>query len=252
MSVAFGTIGATDEGATQTDAAYPASIAANNLLLHFVASKFNTSSHSVPSGFALLDNDTAGLGNEFGTDTGTVVASVHQKIATGSESGTEACTITSGSVAQALIARITRSGGSGFTVAATTARWTTGSTSPLSVTFDDAVGFEAGDYVLVFFGSNTNGTTSYGSPALTASGATFSAGTQRAFTTSALGGQMNVVLYEHTVSSGSSSSAPAFQLNQGGTAGEGPVVLVRVRETASGGFVPAWARNANQMLRGAP
>jgi hypothetical protein len=239
MSVAFGTIGATSNGTSSLATDYPASIAANDLLLHFAASKYGDSSHSVPSGFALLDGEVAGIGSNI-ADSGSVVASVHQKTASGSESGTEALTVTSGNVAQGMIARITRSGGVGFQVAATRARWATDSTNPLAVTFDEAVGFEPGDYVLVFVGLNANLTTGVTSPALTASGATFSAFTQRAFTTTATGGDMAVFLTECSVSSGSSSAVPSFQMTKSGsTQGEGPVLLVRVRENA--GATPASA-----------
>jgi hypothetical protein len=239
VSVAFGTIGATSDGTTSLATAYPSSIAADDLLLYFAASKYGGTSHSVPSGFALLDGEEAGIGSNI-ADSGSVVASVHQKTATGSESGTEALTVTSGNVAQGMIARITRSGGVGFQVAATRARWTTDSTNPLSVTFDEAVGFEPGDYVLVFVGLNTNATTGVTSPSLTASGATFSAFTQRAFTSTGTGGDMAVFLTECSVSSGSSSAVPSFQMTKSGsTQGEGPVLLVRVRENS--GATPASA-----------
>jgi hypothetical protein len=240
MSVAFGTIGATSDGTSIVVTSYPASIAAADLLLYFVASKYASSSHSTPANFDPLDTDTAGAGSDI-TDSGGVVASVFQKIAAGTESGgSNSCSITSGNVAQGMIARLTRSGGSGFTVASTTARWTTDSTNPLSVTFDDAVGFEPDDYVLVFVGLNTNGPSGVTSPALTATGATFSGGTQRAFTATGTGGDMLVYLVEFTVSSGTSSSAPAFVMTKSATTqGEGPVILVRVRETVAAGGVPS-------------
>lgn len=233
MTVAFGSIGATSDGTTSIATAYPASIAADDLLLYFVGSKFKTSSHSVPSGFALLDNDTAGTGSEFGSDTSSVVASVFRKFATGSESGTEACTITTGNVAQGIIARVTRSGGVGFVIDATTARWVTDNTNPLNVTFDDAISFAVDDYVMVFVGTNTDATTGVTGVSLTASGATISAATQRARTATLTGGDMHVYLCDFTVTAGSSSVAPTFQMTKSGsTQGEGPVILVRIREDA--------------------
>jgi hypothetical protein len=238
MSIVFSAIGATSDGTTSLATAYPA-VTAGDLLLHFVASKYGDSSHSAPANFDLLDSDTAGVGSNI-TDSGSVVASVHQKTATGSESGTEACTITSGNVAQGMIACLSHSGSGFDTAVATTARWITDSTNPLSVTFDDAIGFQTGDIALVFVGLNTNGPSGVTSPTLTASGATLSAGTQRAFTSTGTGSDMLVYLVQFTVSSGSSSSAPVFEMTKSAsTQGEGPVILVRIREATPAGGVPS-------------
>lgn len=231
MAVAFGSIGATSDGTTSLATDYPASISADDLLLYFAASKFAGSSHSVPTGFALLDSETGGVGGEV-SDSGLVVASAFRKTATGSESGTESCTITSGNVAQGLIARLTRSGGVGWVVDSSRANWSTDNTNPLNVTFADAIPLAVDDYILVFTGLNTNNVTSMTTVSLTASGATISAVTQRALTVTSTGADMMVYLAEFVVTAGSSSSAANFQGGKAGTQGEGPVLIVRVREDA--------------------
>lgn len=239
MTVSLASIAATAESATSVAADYPASIAANDLLLYFVGSKNNTSSHGVPSGFTLLDNDTAGIGSESTGDTGSVVASVFDKDATGSESGTEACAITSGSVAQGFIARLTRSGGTGFDVVTTTARWTTNNTNPIGVTFDDAIDFAVDDVVLVFVGLNANTHTNVASPSFSATGITFGSATAQRFTSTSLGTDMSVSLHSAVVTAGSGSATPSFQATKStNSAGEGPLILVRIRETAGGGTTP--------------
>lgn len=235
MAVSFGTIGATSDGTTSIATAYPASIAANDLLLYFAASKFAGTTHSDPSGFTLLVNETAGVGSNI-ADSGSVVASMWRKIATGSESGTESVTVTSGNVAQGIIARLTRSGGVGFIIDATKGRWSTDNTNPVSVTFDDPITLETDDYIMVFFARNTDlgsAGTAFTAASLTASGATFSSFTQRATTATTTGLDMRVDLIDFTVTAGSSSVAAAFSGTKSGTTqGEGPVLMVRVREDA--------------------
>jgi hypothetical protein len=235
MTVAFGTIGAISDGTTSISTAYPASISAADLLLYFAASKYASSSHSTPSGFTFLDNDTGGIGSDI-ADSGSVVASVWRKDATGSESGNESVTVTSGNVAQGAIVRVTRSGGIGFIIDATTARWNTDNTNPVDVTFDDTVDFQAGDYVLVCAPRNTDlgsAGTAYSAASLTVAGVTFSSHTERAWTGTVTGGDMRLVIVDFTVSSGSGTAAPQFQATKAGTSqGEGPVILIRIREDA--------------------
>jgi hypothetical protein len=249
MSIALASIGATSDGTTSLSTDYPASISAGNLLLHFVASKFNDSSHSTPGSFTLLDTETAGVGAEFGSDSGTIVASLFSLIASGSESGSVSTTVTNGNSSQGFIARLTRSGGSGFLLASTTARWVTDNTQTIAVTFDDAIDFAPGDYVAAFVGLNTNSPTGLGSLSFTASGITFGTAAQQRWTSTGTGGDSSVAMVDAIVSSGTGSVVPSFSALKATSAqGEGPVILVRLREASGGGFQAAWARNSNTMI----
>lgn len=216
---------------------YPASIAADDLLLENVATKWNASSHGTPTGFTLVDADSAGDGlSESGTDSGTCVASIFSRIASGSESGTltQPVTDASGGVL-ARMARISRSGGTGFSLQSTTARWTTNSTDPLDVTTDDAVDLAPGDLLWVLWGVNTDRMTGLASATFSASGITFGTPTIE-YGETTLGGDMAMVVVYVPVDSGSATGAVSLTLEKAGSAdGEGPLIFVRVREDAGGG-----------------
>jgi MSHA biogenesis protein MshQ len=251
MTVELYGVGATADGTTSLSVDYPASIAAGEMLLLFIGSKFNTSSHSPPGDWNPLDADAAGVGNEFGSDSGTVVASVYWKIADGTETGSITVGVTSGNVAQAFICRYNRTAGSGWDLAATTARWTTDNTNPISVTFDDNPGMTAGDVVAIFAALNANLPSNISVTTLAATGATVFSPLQRRFTATGTGGDMLVSLYDYEITAGPSSAAPTWQATKNSNAGgEGPILLVRLREASGGGgFQAAWARGANTVLQ---
>jgi MSHA biogenesis protein MshQ len=250
MTVELYGIGATADGTTSLSVAYPASIAAGEMLLLFIGSKFNTSSHSPPGDWNLLDTDVAGAGADSGSDTGTAVASVYWKIAAGTETGNITVSVTSGNVAQAFICRYNRTAGSGWDLASTTARWTTDNTNPISVTFDDDPGITVDDVVAVFTALNANLSTNIASTTLAATGVTVFSPLLRRFTSTSTGGDMLVCLWDYEITLGSSSAAPTWQATKStNPQGEGPVLLVRLREASGGGgFQAAWARNSNTMI----
>jgi hypothetical protein len=251
MAIAFGSISAaTADGTTSLSVAYPSGISAGDLLLLCVVNKWVAFPTSPGSPWTSVHSDSAGAGANSGSDSGTCVATMWQTVATGSESGSVSVTITSGNSAQGFIVRVTRSAGSGWDLAATTARWTTDNTNPISVTFDDDVGITAGDYLGLLVGLNANAPTNLSSETLTATSATIGARSQRRFTATGTGGDCIICYSDGTVTSGTATAAPAVTITKNTSAlGEGPLILIRAREATSGGFVPAWARNANQMIQ---
>lgn len=243
MAVSLASIGTASVGTTSPlSTPYPASIASGDLLLHLIASKFVGSAHTTPTGFDFLDSDAAGFGSEDGSDRGTVVASAFDRIADGAESGNLSTTwtgLTGGSVAMGIIARLTRSGGSGFDVVATTARWTTDNTNPISVAFDDAIDFEVDDYCLIFYGNNSDNPTNITPVSLTASGITFSSPTTQLWAKTVDGGDMGIAYVDAVVTAGSGTTAPSFSATKNtSNVGEGPLIFIRIRES-SGGSPPA-------------
>jgi hypothetical protein len=235
ITVTIGGVAATADGTTLLSVAYPATIVTGAILLLFIGSKWLASSHSPPGDWNLLSLEFAGSGADSGSDTGTVEASVYYKIADGSETGNITVSVPSGNVAQAFIAQYARSLPGGIDVAATTARWTTNDTNPISVTFDDDPDLADGDCAIVFAALNANGPTNIQTTTLAATGATIAAGNQRRFTATGTGGDMLVSLYDYQVTAGASSAAPTWQATKAVTAqGEGPVILVRLREAAGG------------------
>lgn len=105
MSIAFGSSGAAATGSSSLSCAYPSSIAAGDLLLLFVSSKYVAP--TTPSGWILVSSAAVGSGT--GADAGTVYLSVYKREADGSESGSLSVTITSGNAAIGQICRYTKS-----------------------------------------------------------------------------------------------------------------------------------------------
>jgi hypothetical protein len=241
---------ATADGTTSLSVAYPSSPQAGDLLLLFIGSKWLSSSHSPPGDWTLLSLEFAGSGSDTGSDTGTVEASVYWKIADGTETGNITVSIPSGSVAQALIVRCFRTAGSAWDYAATTARWTTDNTNPISDTFDDDPGITDDDVLLVFAALNANLSTNVASTTLAATSATIALRTQERFTATSTGSDMLVSLYSYDVTAGTATAAPTWQATKStNAAGEGPVILVRLREASGGGgFQAAWARQRSGII----
>lgn len=249
MAVSLASIGTASVATTSPlSTPYPASIASTDLLLHFIASKFVGSAHTTPTGFSFLDTEAAGTGSEFGSDRGTVVASLYDRIADGSETGSLSTTwtgLTSGSVAQGIIARITRSGGSGFSIATTTARWTTDNTNPISVTFDDAIDFAVDDYCVILYGNNSDTPTGISPTSLAASGITFGSLTAQLWAPTLEGGDQAIAYIDAVVTAGSGTATPSFEAEKtANNVGEGPLIFIRIREAAGGGAADLTVQDA--------
>jgi hypothetical protein len=97
MAIAFGTAGTVAVGATTLTVPYPASVAAGNLILVFIANKYPNNFPNTPADFTLLNRYSGGAGT--GIDNGAATISVYSRIATSALTGNISFTITGGNSA---------------------------------------------------------------------------------------------------------------------------------------------------------
>ena len=237
MAVTFGAVGTRFAGgtnaATPIAIAYPTGITAGQMLLLFVTVKVNTITVTTPSGWNLLLDISGGTGAS-ALDAGTTRTYVFWREATGLETGTVSVAFSATPTGHTgYIVRYTKGAGTawatptavgGADVVHGTAWAATGSAN-LSVT--------TGDLVVIGNGNDTDATTAYTTPTLTATGATITTPTVRlAQGGSASSNDCGCNLYDAPVTAGTSSAAPSHTLAAGPSAC-GETAFVRLRETAA-------------------
>jgi hypothetical protein len=232
-SVTFGAIGTvTTSGTTAPTVAYPAGIAAGNLLILAIANRPNASTPSTPSGWTAPANNTVtgGAGAE-GAGTGVVRITVFVKEATGSEAGNLALAITSGTSCGAVIWRVSRGSGKSWLVALASGSDNSAGTG-WSATFGSNPGVTSGDLVFVASAASED-TASFASQALAQTGVTYGAMTERTDTAITTGNDLRLVVTEHPISSGTSSAAATYTMTASGTGSTntaGASVMIRLRQ----------------------
>ena len=232
-SIAFGAIGTvTTSGTTAPTVAYPAGIASGDLLVLAVANRPNSSTPSTPSGWTAPSNYTVtgGAGAE-GAGTGVVRATVFVKEATGTESGSLALAIASGTSCGAAIWRVSRGSGKRWLVALASGSDNSAGTG-WSTTFGSDPGVASGDLVFVASAASED-TASFASQALAQTGVTYGAMTERADTAISTGNDLRLVVTEHPISSGTSSAAATYSMTASGTGSTntaGASVMIRLRQ----------------------
>lgn len=232
-SLAFGTIGAvTTAGTTAPTVAYPASIAAGDLLVLAIGNRPNAQTPATPSGWTALSGNSAtgGAGTE-GAGTGTMRCTVFIKEAAGTESGTLALSITSGTSASAVMWRVTKTTGKNWSVALASGSENTAGTA-WSATMGSDPGVTSADLVYVASVSSED-TASFASEALTQTGVTFGTMVERADSAISTGNDQRLVLAEFPVSSGTSSAAAVYTMTASGTNSAnaaGVSIMIRIRQ----------------------
>jgi hypothetical protein len=225
-TVSYGSIGTAGSGITSAAPGYPAGIAAGDLLVLVVANKYPNDGPAETAGFTFVSNGQ-GLGGAGapGPDSGDCYATVLTKEATGSESGTETITVSSGNSTAAFIARFTKSGGS-WSIAACNGGDTSSDTS-WSVTGDLDPGVITGDFLVACCGVNNN--LSLGSAhVITQTGVTFAAGVEIADNSTSFGDNVGTKISYHEVTAGPSSGVPTYTCTLS-IAGAGATVILRIR-----------------------
>lgn len=231
MTVAHVATGSRSAGGTTTvSPSYPAGVAAGVLAIAARVLKPQTATGTAEAGWKQRISVTGGTGTT-GADTGQTRIVVDTKILAGSESGSVTFdNASSPNSSHGVIALYSKS---------STALWdltnfSSGSDAShgtgRSVSGASALSLQPGDVVLAICGSDTDTATAYTSPAITVSGITFGATTQRlgagGVTT---GNQTGLMIFEATVTSGTASANPSLSLS-GGPSNCGPVVFYRLRE----------------------
>lgn len=259
MTVAFGSAGSTGAGGLSASTTLPADVGQGDLLLVTCTTKPPGTAPITPgtgpsppdNGWRILGRLHGGQGAS-GPDTGFVTATVFFKFAAGSESS-EVVTLVAGETGTDGGGMIVRSwryskdAAKVWDIAAAVGQSNTPGTS-WSATGDRPFGIASGDVVLAVSAANTD-LRSFSAEAVAATGATFGSATERHDTGDVSGEDTRLVVSEHPVSSGASTSTPAFTMTaSGATANEpaGATILIRLRERDA----PASEWGAFSRLRG--
>jgi hypothetical protein len=234
MTIAWQQTGAADTGTTSLSLAYPVTgLAAGDIFLLCIACK-KAVYPSTPSGWTLI---TGAQGTNAGNGDGSVDqgygrVSVYYKIAVGTESGSQAVTITSGNSCAGLIIRY-RATRPVLFAASVGADDTTGSNT-WSITGAQALDVKVGDVVVAVSAINTDAYT-YNTQAPSIGAATFAAVVERAEAASSRGDDCHLNISEHTVTGAGSAASPTFSMTSSGNgtnAPEGTTALFRMQEAS--------------------
>lgn len=238
MSVGYGSTGAGATGSTSLSVAYPASIAAGDLLVLGVVSKYPTNGPTTPSGWTLAAQAQGGSGSA-GLNAGDVYVTAYTREADGTEAGSLAVTLTGCNSAAGAISRYTKTAGYAWSVAATSGTDTSAGTG-WSVTGAADPGIAAGDMVVAVTGANGDAASASGQ-SVTTTGVTYGGTTERTDTRGTIGDKCIFNVCTADATSGASSAAPAFAATFAASGANypcGATVLVRLREDPPAGTDP--------------
>lgn len=233
-AIQFGGFGAAGAGTGSVSLAYPANIAAGDVLVAALVNKYPTNGPATPSGWTLAAQGEGGTGAS-GLDTGHVYTTVFTKIADGTESGSLTVTITGGNSAVGRIARYFSNGGGRLAFSATAGSDNTAGTG-WSVTGAANPGISAGNLIVAVSGVNTDGR-SFSAEAVTATGCTFDTAVEDMDAGSTAGDDVRLIISRHFCMTGPASAAPVFTMTASGsdaaTEPAGATVLLVLREHPS-------------------
>lgn len=224
-------------GGTSVSPAYPASIAAYDLLILTIGMKpsaANGGSVTTPGGWTPIVSLTGagGYGTTLGADTGNTNVFTFYKVAAGTETGNLAVTIATNGVSWAQISRLSNASGS-WSVTGTTGSDT--SAGSVSIAFGADPGVTGGDYVIGAMTIPTNVTTpaQFSAEAFSQSGITFGTVTEIGEADSGTGSDIGGFRVHAPVSSGTSAGVPTMTATAVGTTTNvrGPGAFIRVRES---------------------
>ena len=243
-AVAFGSRGNVATGTTSLSVPYPASIAAEDLLVLVVGNKYPTNGPATPTGWTKVGQGSGGLGAA-GADSGQVYSTIFVKEAAGTESGNLAVTVTSANTSMARMFRYTKASGTAWTYDVTTGTDNVANTT-WSITGAGNPGIAAGDMIIVASALNGNRVTTW-TESITATGATFGATTERQDSSSGTGNDMGLIVSEHPVTAGTAAAAPVYTMTgASGTANAnsptGASVILRIREATLNCFTDDFNR----------
>lgn len=237
MSIAFGAAGAVAYGTTSVAPAYPAGIAAGQLLLVKIGTRpGNTVTATLPSGGWWRVGESIGTFGTTGLDAGPTRAVVFAKIATGSESGTLSITVTSGDACFAYMESWTCAAGARFSLELFTGQDSSSGTGYSAAATAYAGALVTGDFLsaLIVKPTDAGSTAAWSAHGFTATGITFSARTEVAEAATANGNDLGGVGFYASVSSGTMSGTSITATATLSNASYGPAAIVRIREITPG------------------
>jgi hypothetical protein len=228
-------------GGTSVAPAYPASIAAGDLLVLIIGMKpstANSGSVTTPDGWTAITNGSltgaGGYGTTLGGDTGNTNVFTYYKVAAGTETGSLTVTIATNNVSWAQMYRFSTSLTTMvWSVAGATGTDIVGNTT-VSIAMTSDPGVTGGDYIIGAMCIPTDVTTpaQFSAEALSQTGVTFGTVTEISEPDSDIGNDIGGVTYRAPVNSGTSSATSTFTATAGGTVTNvrGPGVFIRIRE----------------------
>lgn len=229
---------------TSVAPAYPSGVVNTDQLVLFVGQKPGTAGGGTvtsPAGWTLREEltDAGGYGTTTGADVGNTNLRVYTKdVVDGTEAGSLSVTLATNSVSWAFIVRVPTGGGE-ISYGTADGQRTTAATASTSITLTNGASptnFQAGDIALwaMCIASDVTTPAQFSSQSITATGATFSGATELNEPDSANGNDIGGYSAWAQVASGSSTTAPTVTTSVTGTLTNvrGPVVLLRLRETA--------------------
>lgn len=229
MSISYVTSGGLVNGTTTVAVGYPGSIAAGDLLLLCAVNKYSAYTSAPPSGFTLLKERVAGSGGT-GVDAGNTRTAVWYRIADGTETGSVSVTkaTETGTVISAMMLLCRRTAGYQWDVIGESGSSNSGTTSWTAVGSND-IGIRSGDLVFAVSGVNTDGGT-WSSHAMSATGATFGAATERNDVGTSNGHDVKLVISEHPCTAGESTTFPTYTATCSTGTPDGGTIFVRISE----------------------
>jgi hypothetical protein len=232
-AIAFGAIGtASAIGSTSVTIPYPTGVAAGNLLVMAIFTKYAVTP-TLPGGWQNITNGqgTSSNGGANGLYSGTLYTTVFVRVADGTESGNVVVSVPSGTTALGYISRYTKGSGTYWDIAATNGQDANQST-PWSATAAANPGITAGDLMLAISGDMSGAFTNHTVEAMSATGATFGTMTEDADIRITTGGGGGLIITRHPVTAGTASAAPVFTMTSN-AADSGVTLFVRLRETTN-------------------
>ncbi len=234
-SIAYSSVGtASGNQTTVLQITAPATVNQGDLLVMGIANKYPTNGPTTPTGWTAVTNYRAsgGIGTT-GLDTGLIYASVYVREAEGWEDSVVfSVDVPTANGSEGQIVRYTKGNGKKWDLAATNGSDNTGSSNTWSVTGAADPGITAGDMVVVVSAVNTD-LYNYSAQAITATGLTMGTQAERVETASTGGDDMELVMSDHAVSSGTASTAPTFTMTSSAnsaTAPGGASIILRLRQ----------------------
>jgi hypothetical protein len=240
LTTAFGALGtAPATNSTSTiDIAYPAGIAAGDLLIVGISSRLGSTSIDA-EGFSALANNTQNVATSEGTagteaaDAGGVRVTVFYKVADGTETGavTFANSGTASISKNGRMLSFTKPFWATWDLADCNGKMASGSTSWTAAMGSDP-GIAVGDILLAVTALNTDAPTA-SSEAVTGTGLTSALTTEHMDAAGTGGNDTRLIITEHSVSAALTSGVPTYSFTASTGTPEGATVLTRIRATGT-------------------
>ena len=249
-------------GGSTVTPAYPASIAANDILVLIIGQKPSTANGgtvTTPTGWTLRESITGqgGYGTTLGADTGNTNLFVYTKdTVAGTETGSLSVTVGTNNVCWGLIMRIPGGGSTSESFGSADGGRATAPTSAVAFTNlltngATAPNFQAGDLAIwaMCIPTDVLGGTGFSAPTISATGATFATPTETEEPSSGTGNDIGGFVAYAAVTAGTSTAAPTVGATATGTVTNvrGPLVLLRIRDTTQK-LTPSLYTNANSFF----